>query len=257
MSIDLFTFCAQIFNLLLLLYLLRRFLYLPVLKAVVERQKYIQRELRKASIAHTKAQELEAVCEKRIAEIEVERQQILASTRKQAEELAQRLTVEAQTQFEQAQKQWKKRLASQEQTFELAIGELVVAHFQKFANSALTQMADVNLNELIIEKLQEKIKNLPMRKKQEFAEAYQNKKMILVQSAQKLDASKKDELKRFISQQFGLSDEVKFKFAVNNKLVSGIAVQADDQLIAWNLATYFDEFQKNMKNDVRQMVGKE
>ena len=41
MSIDLFTFFAQIFNLLLLLYLLRRFLYLPVLKAVDERQKFI------------------------------------------------------------------------------------------------------------------------------------------------------------------------------------------------------------------------
>ena len=38
MGIDLFTLIAQIINLVILLYLLRRFLYIPVLKAVEQRQ---------------------------------------------------------------------------------------------------------------------------------------------------------------------------------------------------------------------------
>ena len=63
---------------------------------------------------------------------------------------------------------------------------LIVEHFNQLADNALRQMADVSLNDLMLAKLKEKIKDLPVRKKQEFAAAYQNKKQLIIRSAQKI-----------------------------------------------------------------------
>lgn len=256
MSIDLFTFFAQMFNLLLLLYLLRRFLYLPVLKAVDERQKFIERELKKAASSHKEALRLEAECRQKMAEIDAQKQEILSQTRAEAAVLAEKLANEAKAQFEADKSQWKQRLAGEQKTFELAMQNLILEHFNKLADGALKQMADVSLNDLILNKLKEKISALPVRKKQEFAAAYQNKKQLFVRSAQKISAEQKQKVKDFLRVQLELPEETKFKFEVDKKLVCGVALQADEQLIDWNLAGYMNEFQKNMQNDVQQLINR-
>lgn len=256
MSIDLFTFFAQMFNLLLLLYLLRRFLYLPVLKAVDERQKFIERELKKAASSHKEALRLEAECKQKMAEIDAQKQDILSQTRAEAAVLAEKLANEAKAQFEADKSQWKQRLAGEQKTFELAMQNLIWEHFNKLADGALKQMADVSLNDLMIDKLKEKISALPVRKKQEFAAAYQNKKQLVVRSAQKISAEQKQKVKDFLRVQLELPEDTKFKFEVDKKLVCGVALQADEQLIDWNLASYMNEFQKNMQNDVQQLINR-
>ncbi len=256
MSIDLFTFFAQMFNLLLLLYLLRRFLYLPVLKAVDERQKFIERELKKTASSHKEALRLEAGCKQKMAEIDAQKQNILSQTRAEAAVLAEKLANEAKAQFETDKSQWKQRLAGEQKTFELAMQNLILEHFNKLADGALKQMADVSLNDLMIDKLKEKISALSVRKKQEFAAAYQNKKQLFVRSAQKISAEQKQKIKDFLRVQLELPEETKFKFEVDKKLVCGVALQADEQLIDWNLAGYMNEFQKNMQNDVQQLINR-
>ncbi len=256
MSIDLFTFFAQMFNLLLLLYLLRRFLYLPVLKAVDERQKFIERELKKAASSHKEALRLEAECQQKMAEIDAQKQEILSQTRAEAAVLAEKLANEAKAQFEADKSQWKQRLAGEQKTFELAMQNLILEHFNKLADGALKQMADVSLNDLILNKLKEKISALPVRKKQEFSAAYQNKKQLFVRSAQKISAEQKQKVKDFLRAQLELPEETKFKFEIDKKLICGVALQADEQLIDWNLAAYLNEFQKNMQNDVQQLINR-
>ncbi len=108
----------------------------------------------------------------------------------------------------------------------------------------------------MIDKLKEKIIALPVRKKQEFAAAYQNKKQLIVRSAQKISAEQKQKIKEFLQSQLGLLEETKFKFEIDKKLVCGVALQADEQLIDWNLTAYMNKFQKNMQNDVQQLVNK-
>lgn len=256
MSIDFFTFFAQMFNLLLLLYLLRRFLYLPVLKAVDERQKFIERELKKAASSHKAALQMETECKRKMSEIDMQKQEILAQTRKDALLLSEKLSDEAKAQLEADKLLWKQRLEADKNTFNLAMQNLIVEHFNRLADSALRQMADVSLNDLMLTKLKEKIENLPFRKKQEFKAAYQNKKQLIVRSAQKILPEQRQKFEEFLLGQFELSKETKFKFEIDKKLVCGVSLQAEEQLIEWNLAAYLTEFQKNMENDVQQLVNK-
>ena len=106
MQIDWWTLIAQIINLVILLFLLRKFLYIPVLKAVEARQKLIADELQEAAVAKRKAQELTVKCTERLADIEAQKQNILAKANVDAEQLAQNLMQEAQQQYQNARQQW-------------------------------------------------------------------------------------------------------------------------------------------------------
>lgn len=256
MGIDLFTLIAQIINLVILLYLLRRFLYIPVLKAVEQRQNLIENELNEAAETSKKAHDLELKCLQKMSEIEVEKQAILANVQQEAENLSVKLSHEAKKQFEDDKKLWKSKLKAEQKTFELAIQELIVEHFRTFAIDALHQMADVKLNDLIIEKLKDKILSLSTKKRLEFSEAYKQKKEINIQSAEKLTLDKQKSLQSFITEQFGLSDKIKFKFTLNPDLVCGVSIQAEEQLISWNLANYLEEFRKNMDDEVVQLINR-
>ena len=98
MSIDLFTLIAQVINLIILLFLLRKFLYIPVLKAVEERQKLITSELKNAEETRVKAEELEKKCQQKLVDIENQKQAILLQTQNEAQELSNKLIGEAKEQ---------------------------------------------------------------------------------------------------------------------------------------------------------------
>jgi F-type H+-transporting ATPase subunit b len=55
MSIDWFTFTAQVVNFLILIWLLQRFLYGPILRVMAERQKYIADRFASAEAAQADA----------------------------------------------------------------------------------------------------------------------------------------------------------------------------------------------------------
>ena len=139
MSIDWFTLIAQIFNLLLLLFLLRKFLYLPVLKAVEVRQKLISDELKKAQNLRLKAQKAEELCLQKAKDLDKEKQRVLASVQREADKLAADLREQAQSQYHQEQK-----------NFDKALQKLTAEYFNRFADKAIKQMADVYINELLV-----------------------------------------------------------------------------------------------------------
>ena len=96
MSIDFFTLCAQIINLLILLFLLKKFLYLPILKVLVDRKKLLENEYKVAEIARKKAEVLEKNAQEKYSEIEHEKQKILAQSHEKADALEQKLLAMAE-----------------------------------------------------------------------------------------------------------------------------------------------------------------
>ena len=60
----------------------------------------------------------------------------------------------------QSQKEWKERLKSEQKSFDTALQTLIAEHFNKFAEKALRQMADSDLNEWIVRQFMQKIKDI-------------------------------------------------------------------------------------------------
>lgn len=254
MQIDWWTFAAQIINLIILLFLLRKFLYIPVLKAVDARQKLIADELKKAADEHRKAARLMRECERRTAEIETQKQEILATARLEAEKLSARLSAEVEAQYAQERQENKDRLSAEKKRFELAVQGLIGEYFALLAGGALRQMADVSLSDLVIAKFEDKISKMPETEKKALAETLGQKKTVEIQTAQEISAERLSDLQRFLRAQLGLSENVKFKTVIKPELVCGLAIQADEQLISWNFAGYLQTFQRQMDEEMQQLL---
>ena len=233
MEIDLFTLVAQIINLIILLFLLRKFLYLPVLKAVEARQKLIADELKSAETARKQAQKEEEKCLAKMREIEAQKQDIMARVQQEAQQLASKLTDEANEQYKQYQKRLKDKLTAEQKNFDITVQNLVVEHFNKFADNALKQLAGTDLNELVVRQFEHQLSELSEDEKQSFAEAYQHKKIVFVKSADVLSDKRKVNLEDMLKNTLRLPDKTKFEYGVDKELVGGLCVQADEQMIAF------------------------
>jgi len=257
MSIDFFTFGAQIINLLILLFLLRKFLYLPVLKVLEERKNLLENEYKAAEAARRKAEDAEQYAKKEYAKIESTKQEILAQSHIKAQELTQKLTAEAQAEFEKARIVWKNKLLAEQSTFDLALQNLIVTYFAKFTDSALNQMADITLNELFLHKLEQKISALSKAQKRQFIQDFLSGKELSVITAKEINARGKQNFKDFLQNEFTLKENIKIKFATDENLICGITLKEKEQMIAWNLADYIAEFSKNLNTAVSTLINKD
>ncbi len=247
MQIDWWTFIAQIINIVILLFLLRKFLYIPVLRAVEARQKLIADELQEAANAKKRALKLTDECTKRLSEIEAQKQKILAKANTDAGKFAESLMIEAQEQYKNARQQWQNKLTGEQQSFEAAVRNLIAEYFTIFADKALTEMADVHLNDLIVAKFIDKLADIKPE------ETLENKDKIEIQSAQPLNQKNRDLLQKSLQKQFNLPANIKFDYTINQALIGGIIIQADDRQISWNLADYMQEFQGKINTEMQQL----
>ena len=257
MSIDFFTLCAQIINLLILLFLLKKFLYLPILKVLEERKALLENEYKVAEIARKKAEVLEKSAQEKYSEIEHEKQKILAQSHEKADVLEQKLTAEAEQEFKKARQKWKDKLVSEQSTFDLALQNLIAEYFQKFATGALDQMADISLNELFLNKLMQKISAQKQDKKSEFVRDFLVSGELELVSAENLDAKTKQRFKDFIQKEFMLTENPKIKFSTDKNLICGVVLKNKEQMIEWNLAEYISEFSNNLNTAVSSLINKE
>ena len=257
MSIDFFTFFVQILNLLILLFLLRKFLYMPILKVLEERKSLLENEYKAAESARKKAQNLELKSSEKYAEIENEKQEILSQAHLKAQELTLKLTLEAQDEFKKNQKIWKNKLISEQNTFELALQRLIIEYFKKFSSQAFEQMADISLNELFINKIMQKISAQNKAKRSEFVRDFLTNKEIELISADELNTKTKHNFKSFLQDEFLIGDDFKIKYKTDKNLICGIIIKAKEQMIEWNLAEYLAEFSDNLNKAVSSLINKD
>lgn len=84
MSIDWVTTLAQLLNFAVLVWLLQRFLYQPILKAIARREKEIQTRLDEASKTREQAEEDRAACRAEYSDIQDKKAEYLAAARVEA-----------------------------------------------------------------------------------------------------------------------------------------------------------------------------
>ena len=91
MSIDWFTFAAQLVNLLLLIWLLKRFLYGPILAAIAAREKRITEELAQAKARQAEADQQRDEFRYKVDEVDQRKAALLTEATQKAQAEYQRL----------------------------------------------------------------------------------------------------------------------------------------------------------------------
>jgi F-type H+-transporting ATPase subunit b len=228
MLIDWFTVFAQVVNFLVLIWLLKRFLYRPIINNIDAREKRIATEIADADAKSAKAEQQRNEFEQKNAEFEqqkttrmnkliedtkAERAQLLETVRQEAEDLRKKL-------------------------------QLALKNEQLNLQVALSQSAReeiLSMTEIFIRRLHE----LTDKETTDFTAAFNlSAKPILVQTAFTLPKPQCSVIKTEIEKILG--HEITLQFAIEPKVISGIEISINGQKISWSINEYLRSLAKRV-----------
>ncbi|NPV63743.1 MAG: hypothetical protein HPY61_14160 [Methanotrichaceae archaeon] len=242
LQIDLFTTVAQIINFIILIYLLRHFLYRPVLKLMKDRETLIFSGLKEVE---EKKQEVEKEAEsyrQKREEISSEHEELLIKAKEDAKNFKSDLIKEAREEIEENKAEWYKDVLREREEFlddlRTHIGEQIYA----ISRRALKDLANEDLETQIIETFIKRLQNLEEPEKETLKEFYGDlEQPITVRSAFVLSEKRQDEIKDVLRDQS--NSELRVTFQVDEGLISGIEMSARNLEISWNIASYLDSLE--------------
>ncbi len=253
MLIDWFTVVAQIINFLILVLLLRRFLYRPIMKAMAERERKIA-----ARLAEAEAQRIAAA-----AEIEAYHQKNAAFEQEResrVQEMETAVTAQKQTWLEQARAEvqetrtrWHKALAEEKESFRQTMRRQVGQQTYQVIRHALADLADAELEARIVQVFLARLAALPEADVQSIREALQTDTAVLtLNSAFEIDNTQRQALRQAIIGLFGVGQSIQID--TDPDLICGLELVAPGQKVAWSLASYLDELEEALAESLANLA---
>lgn len=249
MSIDLFTAAAQIINLFILIWLLKRFLYAPVLRAMHKRQERITETLEEAGKEKEAAGEEKKRYQALQKKADQQARKKLEEAGREAEELRQRLTQEIRDEKERARRKWHRELEDEKEQFLIRTSRTIAEEFGRLCRNAFRELASQDFEEEMVKRFLEKTGREPDK---EILSSLKEKEKggIQVVSSRELNPSLKQEIGDHLKQVVGRELEVQFK--TNPDLMAGIIVEVEGRKVGWHLSLYLDEFQERLQEQVEK-----
>lgn len=231
MLIDWFTVVAQIFNFLILVWLLKRFLYAPILNALDAREKRIAAELAAAAEKQAEAQtEREAYREKN-AELEKQRAELLRQATAEAAAMREQLMAKARSDAESQQAKNQRQLYDEYQALTGEISRRTKASVFAIARKTLADLAGADLEERMVDVFVQRLQAMDSEEKQRLSVMLSS---VLVRSAFELPpplrARIEEAVRGFTTAQIG--------YETVPELISGIELIVHGQKIAWSVGDY-------------------
>ncbi|PTR10669.1 ATP synthase F0 subcomplex B subunit [Nitrosospira sp. Nsp5] len=265
MLIDWFTVIAQVVNFLILVWLLKRFFYKPILKALDAREQRIAAELADADAKKTEAekernafqhkhdefeQQRAALLSKASAEARTERRRLIAAAREDADNL--------RTRREEA---LRREYQSLSETLTRRIGTEVFA----IARKVLADLANTTLEAHIAEAFIGRMRELSPNEKARLASTIRTPPpsaaisapavlatagmgataaSVLVRSAFDLPAAQQEAIAAVIRESLGA--DISVQFATEPELIGGIELVTHGHKVAWSIAGYLSSLEKEI-----------
>jgi len=247
MLIDWFTVGAQIVNFLILVWLLQHFLYKPILNAIDAREKRIAAELADADKKKSEAQKERADFEDKNKAFDEQRTVLLAKATDEAKAERGRLINQAKQDEISLRATQVEALRGDQSRLGNEIALLAEKEVFAIARKALTDLANVSLEERVGEVFTRRLRDLDPKARELLGAALKNSSQpALVRSAFDLPPDQKAAIQNALNESF--SAVVRIKFEDSQDVVCGIELTANGQKVAWSIASYLTELSKKVSD---------
>ena len=237
MLIDWFTIAAQSLNFLILVWLMKRFLYKPVLNAIDAREKRISTELANADTKKAEAQKEHDEFLQKNTEFDKQRAALLSKATGEAQAERQRLLDEARKAADAATSKRQEALRAEERNLHEAISRRTQQEVFAIARKALTDLATVSLEERLGEVFTRRLREMDGKPKEALGEALKTSSDPgVVRSTFDLPADQRAAIQNALNETF--SAEVRVRFETAPELIGGIELTANGQKVAWSIGDY-------------------
>ncbi len=248
MLFDWFTVFAQIVNFLILVFLLRRFLYGPIVRTMQERERLIQERIQNAERMQQEAEEER----KRYQALNEELRQHFEQKQKEAEEEAQAWRREAlhsaRQEVEATLQEWRRSVQQEIHSFKAELRRFTVQKTFAVAEKAIRDLADASLEERMarafLSQIEQGSLDLSLLKHHDG---------LTIQSAFELSPPFRRQMQEALAAHLGR--QVALKFEANPELAAGIEIVAPDgHQIGWNLRRYLESLEEELDSTLQQFI---
>jgi F-type H+-transporting ATPase subunit b len=245
MLIDWFTVGAQALNFIILVWLLKRFLYKPILNAVDAREKRIAAELADADEKKTEAQRERDEFQRKSKEFDQQRAALLTKATDEAKVERQRLLDDARKAADALSAKRQEVLRSDAHNLNQDIRRRTQQEVFAIARKALTDLAATSLEERMCEVFTRRLRTIDGKAKESLGEALKTaSEPALLRSAFDLPAAQRAAIQKALNETFSADVHVRFETAPD--LVSGVELSTNGLKIAWNIADYLSSLEKGV-----------
>ncbi len=251
MLIDWFTVGAQALNFLILVWLMKRFLYKPILNAIDAREKLIAAELGDAAAKKAEAQKDRDEFQHKNEEFDKERAALLSKATDEAKAERQRLMDEARKAADALSAKRQEALRSDTKNLNQAITRRAQDEVFSIARKALSDLATMSLEECMGEVFIRRLREMDGEAKAGFGEALKTASdPALVRSAFDLPAEQRAAIQNAINETF--SADIHLRFEIAPDLINGIELTSNGQNVAWSIADYLTSLEKGVDELVKK-----
>lgn len=240
MLINWFTVIAQIINFLILMVLLKIFLYDKIVKAIDEREKKIADRLEDADRKRQEAEELEKSLQEDRHRLEDKRKDMLQEAEHEADERRKKLIEDARKEVDHRQAEWHEALCREKKNFLDNLRRMIAERTFSLAGRVLQDLADAQLQERVAEVFIKRIKGMEEDEKKQAAKAIQESGgRIVLQSSFDMDETGKRKITAALREELG--DEVEVEYETDPELLLGVNLKFRGRKIAWSLEHYLED----------------
>jgi F-type H+-transporting ATPase subunit b len=256
MLIDWFTVGAQALNFLILVWLMKRFLYRPILQAIDVREKRIAYELADAAAKKAEVQKDRDEFQHKNEEFDHQRADLMSKATDEAKTERQRLLDEARKDVDALRAKRQDAMRNEQRNLTQEIIRWTQKEVFAIARKTLADLASTILEERMCEMFIHRLCALTGMAKEQLATALKTSTQpACVRSAFDLPSAQHAAIQKAINETF--SADIHIQFETVPALVSGIELSANGQKVAWSISDYLATLEKSAGEILREDVKPE
>jgi F-type H+-transporting ATPase subunit b len=247
MQINWFTVIAQVVNFLILVWLLRRFLYKPILDAIDERENKITSQLNEAEVKRAEAIKAKGEFIQKNELFDQQKDERMNSVLNEVKDTKHKLLEEARNEANTLRKKLEATYKDMQESAHGEIAKMTQQEVFAIVRKTLADLSSVSLEEQSTLVFISKLKDLNEEERKQFIEAFNTEDpYILVQSTFDLHEQMQSDIVTILNEILGVEANIQFKTSPD--LISGIELSTSGYKVAWSISEYLNSLENTIFN---------
>ncbi|MGB5856759.1 MAG: hypothetical protein WBH20_16045 [Oceanisphaera sp.] len=239
MSIDWITVLAQMANFLLLVWLLKRFLYRPILDGIDAREDEIAKRMAEAGIAEQTAKAEAAQYKMQQTQLHEHKELLVTDALNNTKAQRDALLSEARAKLEQEQQDWQRFLSAERAKFSQQLQRNGEQALLTLTRKALHDLADESLEAAIVRHVGKRL--VPLAS--DLIEAAGDTDQAIACTREPLSLNDQAQLRSDLQP---LLPQLSLSFMTDAEQAAGLILRVGGAQVAWTLDSYTDELENQL-----------
>jgi F-type H+-transporting ATPase subunit b len=256
MLVDWFTILAQAVNFLVLVWLLKRFLFKPIVSAMDTRQQKVLMQLRNAEEQQAGAKAEAERLRLARAELDQKKQALIREAETEADELRRRLSEGARQEVEALRVKWRDLVRAEQMALRTELADKVQREVFAICRQMLRDLATADLEEQIVAGFIGRLQKLDADERKRLATSVLlADDCAVVRSAFALPNSLRGQIESAVAALLDGAAGKPIRYEIVPDLLGGIELATDGRKIGWSIATYLSSLEESIQRSANGAKG--